>query len=158
MFYRYLLSRGFQYPTPRAICCSFNRSWNTAVLVLTKSDLEDDTKHIESKLKSAFYEVDIHFVNALDSVSCQRLLGYFGRGKTVALLGSSGVGSHRSLTPCWVMISKPLSRRDLLTEREDIPPLRDPRMLPRRCRNRQSWHKGSAGCRNSVLRQRLIGY
>ena len=62
------------------------------VLVLTKSDLEDDTKPIESKLKSAFYEVDIHFVNALDSVSCQRLLGYFGRGKTVALLGSSGVG------------------------------------------------------------------
>jgi len=54
--------------------------------------LEDDTKALESELKSAFNGVDVYFVNALDSVSCQRLLGYFGRGKTVALLGSSGVG------------------------------------------------------------------
>ena len=62
------------------------------VLVLTKSDLTDNTSPLKRDLKKAFEEVETCFINALDLKSCQQLMKFLGRGRTVALMGSSGVG------------------------------------------------------------------
>ncbi|HEX6397090.1 MAG TPA: ribosome small subunit-dependent GTPase A, partial [Steroidobacteraceae bacterium] len=64
----------------------------TPVIVLTKSDLVDapgEYVHEARKLRAGLH---VEPVNALDSAEVARLAPWCGRGQTVALLGSSGVG------------------------------------------------------------------
>lgn len=62
------------------------------VVVLTKADLCDD---VESK-KALVFEtapgVEVHAISCVTGQGIEEIRKYFGRGKTVALLGSSGVG------------------------------------------------------------------
>ena len=62
------------------------------VVVLTKSDLCDD---VDAKVNEAFQVAvgaNIHAVSAVNREGLDELKSYFGFGKTVALMGSSGVG------------------------------------------------------------------
>jgi ribosome biogenesis GTPase len=64
----------------------------TPVIVLTKSDLVPEPEefiHAAGRIRSG---VHVEAVNALDPGEVARLSGWCGRGQTVALLGSSGVG------------------------------------------------------------------
>jgi len=63
-----------------------------AVLVLTKTDLVDDTLEFVNKARRLAPAVQVEAVNALLGKSLQCLDPWLGNGQTIALLGSSGVG------------------------------------------------------------------
>lgn len=62
------------------------------VIILTKADLCSDSDEKLAKVQSLDTMLMIEMVNALDTEQCQRLLSWCNKGKTVAFMGSSGVG------------------------------------------------------------------
>lgn len=67
-------------------------SGSTPVVLLTKADLCDDIEDRIDKIESIAFGTNIHVVSALDGVGIEALDNYIKFGKTVAFLGSSGVG------------------------------------------------------------------
>lgn len=90
------------------ICMSLNRdfnlrrlerylsvTWNSGVapvIVLTKADLCPDVEPFLSLVGSVAAGADVVVTCAAQEDGCQKLLLYIREGKTVALIGSSGVG------------------------------------------------------------------
>ncbi|MCL1094852.1 ribosome small subunit-dependent GTPase A [Shewanella kaireitica] len=90
------------------IVCSLNHDFNLSrierylalakeaqvepVVVLTKSDLCSDVDDKRQQVQQLDPFMMVHAVNALDDESLQGLAAYCQTGKTVAFLGSSGVG------------------------------------------------------------------
>ena len=90
------------------ICMSLNRDFNlrrlerylarawdsgaSPVVVLTKADLCPDPGHFIRQVESVAFGVDILLCSVLEQDGYKKLLPYIGAGKTVALIGSSGVG------------------------------------------------------------------
>lgn len=90
------------------ICTSLNNDFNlrrlerylalawdsgaSPVIVLTKADLCPDPAHFIRQVQSVAFGVDILLCSALEPEGYEKLLPYMGAGKTVALIGSSGVG------------------------------------------------------------------
>ena len=90
------------------ICMSLNQDFNlrrlerylalawdsgaSPVVVLTKADLCPDHGHFLRQVESVAFGVDILLCSALEQDGYKKLLPYIGAGKTVALIGSSGVG------------------------------------------------------------------
>jgi ribosome biogenesis GTPase len=64
----------------------------TPVIVLTKLDLTDDPQHYANQARTLQPGLLVETVNALDPDSVSCLVPWCGKGQTVALLGSSGVG------------------------------------------------------------------
>ena len=64
----------------------------TPVIVLNKADLTDSPEDFVAELEQSACGVSIHVVSALEREGVDELDGYCGPGKTVALVGSSGVG------------------------------------------------------------------
>ncbi len=62
------------------------------VILLNKSDLRDDLPEVIEEVESIAIDVPVHAVSARDPNTLSCLAGYVDCGKTVALLGSSGVG------------------------------------------------------------------
>lgn len=62
------------------------------VVVLTRADACPDPCHYLDRLRALAPAVPALAVNALDRASAAQLLSWCGRGQTVALVGSSGVG------------------------------------------------------------------
>ena len=62
------------------------------VIVLTKADLTDDPDSYRAAAETLGRDLVVELVNALDSDSLGCLQAWCGRGQTVTLLGSSGVG------------------------------------------------------------------
>ncbi|KHD87399.1 MAG: hypothetical protein OM95_14505 [Bdellovibrio sp. ArHS] len=62
------------------------------VIVLSKSDLVEDPEAITQDLENTYIGVPIHAVSVLEPQTCDILRQYLRPGKTVALMGSSGVG------------------------------------------------------------------
>ncbi len=69
-----------------------NEAGAEAVIVLTKADLCDNTAHYVQQVQALDPLLMIETVNALDHSSVECLLSWCRTGKTVAVLGSSGVG------------------------------------------------------------------
>ncbi|WP_394199837.1 ribosome small subunit-dependent GTPase A [Shewanella waksmanii] len=69
-----------------------NEAGVTPVLVLTKQDLCDDVQSYIEQLRRLDSQLLIETVNGLDVDSVAVLSSYAAKGKTVALIGSSGVG------------------------------------------------------------------
>lgn len=67
-------------------------SGTSPVVLLNKSDLCDDVDSIVTKVENTVIGVPVHSVSAIIKDSLEILKGYLGKGKTVSLLGSSGVG------------------------------------------------------------------
>ncbi|OJF94173.1 ribosome small subunit-dependent GTPase A [Alkalibacterium sp. 20] len=90
------------------ICMSLNKDFNlrrierylgitwdsgaTPVIVLTKADLCDNLKQKLLKLETVTCGVDVLVTSSVDVDGHSSVQKYFGVGKTVAFLGSSGVG------------------------------------------------------------------
>jgi ribosome biogenesis GTPase len=64
----------------------------TPVVILTKIDLADDPERFREAARALQPGLDVELVNARDPASVARLAARCGKGETVALLGSSGVG------------------------------------------------------------------
>ena len=64
----------------------------TAVVVLSKIDLCPDADQLEAQVQAVSGGVPVHPISVLAGVGLEALDQYFCEGKTVALLGSSGVG------------------------------------------------------------------
>jgi ribosome biogenesis GTPase len=62
------------------------------VIVLTKSDLEDDPESAAAELEGVGGAIPIHFVSSRTGVGVDRIRALLGPGVTGALLGPSGVG------------------------------------------------------------------
>jgi ribosome biogenesis GTPase len=62
------------------------------VVVLTKADLADDPQSFREQALALGRNLDVELVNALDPTTLEGVRKWCGRGQTVALLGSSGVG------------------------------------------------------------------
>ncbi|MCK4999953.1 MAG: ribosome small subunit-dependent GTPase A, partial [Anaerohalosphaera sp.] len=62
------------------------------VIILNKMDLCDDIHSYVSEAKFIAPDVPVHAISAVESQGIEGLHEYLGVGKTVALLGSSGVG------------------------------------------------------------------
>jgi ribosome biogenesis GTPase / thiamine phosphate phosphatase len=75
----------------RYLSLAFN-SGAQPVVVLNKTDLVDDLPKILSEVQAVAPNVPIRTISALDPSSLTCLEEFFGFGKTIALLGSSGVG------------------------------------------------------------------
>lgn len=62
------------------------------VVVLTKTDLTDDPEAFAAAARAIEPGLRVESVNGRDPISVARLAAWCGKGETVALLGSSGVG------------------------------------------------------------------
>lgn len=62
------------------------------VVILTKSDLADDLDARLDDVRSVAFGVDIHATAALEQQGLEAIDPYIGAGKTIAFIGSSGVG------------------------------------------------------------------
>ena len=62
------------------------------VVVLNKSDLRGDAEEIAGKVRAIAPALDFILTSASDGSGMERLAPHLGPGRTVALLGSSGVG------------------------------------------------------------------
>ncbi|MDA0149061.1 ribosome small subunit-dependent GTPase A [Vibrio sp. LaRot3] len=62
------------------------------VIVLTKADLCIDSEEKRAKVQALDPMLMVEVVNALDASQCQTLHAWSGLGKTIAFMGSSGVG------------------------------------------------------------------
>ncbi|MBF4301545.1 ribosome small subunit-dependent GTPase A, partial [Vibrio anguillarum] len=69
-----------------------NEAGAQAVIVLTKADLCPDPDDIREQVQKLDPLLSVHCVNALDSQDVSVLENYCQKGKTIAFLGSSGVG------------------------------------------------------------------
>jgi ribosome biogenesis GTPase len=67
------------------------------VLLLSKSDLCDDPESIAASLRASLEGVPVHAVSAHTGDGLAALAPYLGVGRTVALVGSSGVGKSTLL-------------------------------------------------------------
>ncbi len=66
----------------------------TPVIVVTKADDPEDmsAEAYEDRAKALYAAADIFVINAMDEGDLARLARYCGKGETIALVGSSGVG------------------------------------------------------------------
>ncbi|MDB5575877.1 MAG: rsgA2 [Bradyrhizobium sp.] len=62
------------------------------VVILTKTDLADDPESYAAAVRAIEPGLRVETVNGKDPASAARLAAWCGKGQTVALLGSSGVG------------------------------------------------------------------
>ncbi len=62
------------------------------VIILNKADLCDDAEQCKEELESIAFGVPIILISAIENQGIDALVPYLGVGKTVALIGSSGVG------------------------------------------------------------------
>lgn len=62
------------------------------VIILNKADLCDDAEQCKEELESIAFGVPIILISAIENQGIDALVPYLGAGKTVALIGSSGVG------------------------------------------------------------------
>lgn len=62
------------------------------VIILNKADLADDAQDLAASLEEMAPGVPVHVISAASGLGFEALTPYLERGRTVALLGSSGVG------------------------------------------------------------------
>ena len=68
------------------------------VIVLTKSDLCDDLEQKLSEVSSVAFDVDILVTTSTEENGYKELVSFISEGKTIAFIGSSGVGKS-TLSP-----------------------------------------------------------
>ena len=66
--------------------------WATPVVVLTKADLCDDLESKLQEVSSVVVGVDLLVTSAMDQDGYKQIYPYLAEGKTIACIGSSGVG------------------------------------------------------------------
>ena len=80
---------------PRRLERYLTAAWDSGanpVIVINKSDMATDATDDLAEVGSIAFGVPVHSVSAATGAGLEELEPYLGRGRTVALLGSSGVG------------------------------------------------------------------
>ncbi len=80
---------------PRRLERYLTAAWDSGanpVIVINKSDMATDAADDLAEVDSIAFGVPVHSVSAATGAGLEELEPYLGRGRTVALLGSSGVG------------------------------------------------------------------
>jgi ribosome biogenesis GTPase len=80
---------------PRRLERYLTAAWDSGsnpVIVVNKSDLADDPEAELLEVEPVLMGVPVHTVSAVTGEGLEALDPYLGRGRTIALLGSSGVG------------------------------------------------------------------
>lgn len=80
------------------------------VIILNKADLLEDREALIAEVAALAPDVPVYAISAEEGEGLAELKGYFGFGKTVALVGSSGVGKStlvNALTGCERMDTQP---------------------------------------------------
>jgi ribosome biogenesis GTPase len=80
---------------PRRLERYLTAAWDSGadpVVVLTKADLAEDPSETVAEAEAVAFGVAVHAVSSVTGDGLDELGPYLARGKTVALLGSSGVG------------------------------------------------------------------
>ncbi|HDB1449166.1 TPA: ribosome small subunit-dependent GTPase A [Vibrio cholerae] len=85
-----------------------NEAGAQPVIVLTKADLCPDPDDIREQVQKLDPLLSVHCVNALDSQDVSVLENYCQKGKTIAFLGSSGVGKS-------TLVNRLLGRHEMET-------------------------------------------
>ena len=67
------------------------------VVLLTKADLQDNVDEILQQAQSRAGQSPVHAISVLTGIGIDGLMPYLGMGKTIALIGSSGVGKSTLL-------------------------------------------------------------
>lgn len=62
------------------------------VIILSKADLCDDVEEKVAQVEAVAFGVPIHSISVTENLGLEEIIRYLQPGKTVALLGSSGVG------------------------------------------------------------------
>ncbi len=62
------------------------------VIILSKSDLCENTKEISDEFKNIAFGVPIHIISSINKKGLDFIQQYFTDNKTIAIVGSSGVG------------------------------------------------------------------
>ena len=76
-------------------------SGSTPVVVLTKSDLCDDLPSRMADVESVAMGVDLVVTSSMAADGLQQILPYLAPGRTVAFVGSSGVGKSSLINTLW---------------------------------------------------------
>jgi ribosome biogenesis GTPase len=80
---------------PRRLERYLTAAWDSGanpVIVVNKSDTATDAEDDLAEVEAVTFGVPVHAVSAANGAGLDELEPYLGRGRTVALLGSSGVG------------------------------------------------------------------
>jgi ribosome biogenesis GTPase len=80
---------------PRRIERELTAVWSSGampVVLVTKADLADDVDDVVARLAGECLGVDVIALSSRTGVGLDRLAAHLGRGRTVALIGPSGVG------------------------------------------------------------------
>jgi ribosome biogenesis GTPase / thiamine phosphate phosphatase len=80
---------------PRRLERYLTATWDSGadpVIVLTKSDLADDVWETLAEAEAVAFGVPVHAVSSVTGAGLDELEPYLAAGRTIALLGSSGVG------------------------------------------------------------------
>lgn len=87
----------------------------TPVVVLTKADLHHDPEQAVSEVATIAPGTSVHAVNCLTEEGVSALSGYFEHNRTVALIGSSGVGKStlvNTLAGSTVLVTRDIREDD----------------------------------------------
>ncbi len=99
------------------ICMSLNKDYNlrraerylsiawdsgaVPVFVLTKADLSEDTEAKLAELQSVAFGADVVVTSSMSADGYDSITKYLQRGKTIAFIGSSGVGKSTLINDCY---------------------------------------------------------
>ncbi len=82
----------FNVPRMKRYCSLVQQSGAASVIVVNKSDLENNVVGSAGEIEGLGHDVPVHVISARTRESIQVLQQYFTDNRTVALIGSSGVG------------------------------------------------------------------
>lgn len=79
-------------PRMKRYCALVQQSGSAPVIVVNKSDLETDVSGLTGEIEALNHEMPVHVISARVQKDVQVLEQYFTGNRTIALIGSSGVG------------------------------------------------------------------
>jgi ribosome biogenesis GTPase len=82
----------FNLPRLKRYCALVQQSGASPVIVVNKSDMENNVVRSAGEIEELGHDMPIHVISARVRESIQVLEQYFAGNRTVALIGSSGVG------------------------------------------------------------------